>query len=86
MQIAILLIAAAAGAALGLRFKVLVLVPAIGIAAVLVPAICAAHGVGGWLVAWQTVLAALCLQIGYFGGLGATRFAAGTRRGEIRRQ
>jgi hypothetical protein len=57
-----------AGAVLGLRFKVLVLVPAIGLAS----AVVAVDGIGlqdgVWRVAGMIVVVATFLQLGYLGG------------------
>jgi hypothetical protein len=62
-----------AGAMLGLRFKVFVLVPAIGLAL----AVVAVNGIGVedgvWRIVGTMVVAATFLQLGYVGG-GILRF------------
>ena len=73
MQITILVIAGVLGAALGLRFKVLVLVPAIVIGVVVIAGIGITHGDGGWSVAWRIILIVVSLQVGYVGGTVLTR-------------
>ena len=70
------------GAVLGMRFKVFILIPAIGLAstAILVGGIARNHNVSAVLIA--SVLASISLQIGYVCVI-ITRFGialAGTRR------
>jgi predicted transglutaminase-like cysteine proteinase len=70
MDIAILCIAAAAiGVELGLRFKVLVLFPAIVLANLLVAGFELRVGASRWEIILWVALATVALQIGYFGGL-----------------
>jgi hypothetical protein len=69
------------GVALGLRFKVLILVPAIGLALAMV----AVHGIvvedGVWRLVGTMVVVATFIQLGYLGGsvlhsvIGASRAA-----------
>jgi hypothetical protein len=57
------------GAALGLRFKVLILLPAIGLAAVGIAGVGIAHGDGVGTVMLTVAIVATALQMGYFFGL-----------------
>ena len=62
------------GAVLGLRFKVLVLIPAITLAVMAILARDVIHGDGVALIAVTAALAATCLQMGYLAGI-VTRHA-----------
>jgi len=53
------------GAALALRFKVMILLPAIVVAAVLVIARGVFHGDNFWWVILTAILVTICLQLGY---------------------
>jgi len=79
------LISLLAGAALGMRFKVLVLVPAIFLAllAILAGGISASASFS--FVALAMVIAATCLQLGYLLGVGARYAMAAARAGRIQR-
>jgi len=67
------------GALLGLRFKVLILVPAIVIGAVTTLGIGMAHGASVWVTLLAAILTITALQMGYLGG-AVTRFViAGVR-------
>jgi hypothetical protein len=57
------------GAALGQRFKVMVLVPVIAIVLVLVVATGVSLAQTAWAIVLMAVTAATCLQIGYFVGI-----------------
>lgn len=57
------------GAVLGLKFKVLVLVPAIVIAVLATVAQGMVHGDGIWQVGLATIVATVSLQVGYAVGL-----------------
>jgi hypothetical protein len=61
------------GAVLGMRFKVLILMPAIGFALVVVLAGGIAGGASLTATLIAAVLASICLQFGYLGGIG-TRY------------
>ncbi len=67
------------GAVLGLRFKVLVLVPVICVAIPIVLAAGIAHGDGVWRLALAMVVIATSLQVGYILG-NVTRFLLGAAR------
>jgi hypothetical protein len=56
------------GAALGMRFKVLVLFPAIFVTLALVAGFGATYGKGMWPTVLAMVLSVTCLQMGYLGG------------------
>jgi hypothetical protein len=62
------------GAVLGMRFKVLILVPAIGFAAVAVLAGGLATNATLPAILLAAVLASIGLQVGYFGGI-VTRYS-----------
>ena len=61
--------AAMVGAALGSRFKVLVLVPATAITALVTMAVAHCAGAGTWLTLMLSLDAVISLQVGYIGGL-----------------
>jgi hypothetical protein len=67
------------GAALGLKFKVLILVPAIAIAFAIVVVAGLAHSDGILTVALATVLSAAGLQFGYLLGLSCRYLARADR-------
>jgi len=73
------------GAVLGLRFKVLVLVPAMGLAIIAITATGMAHGYGLAAVLTAGVLALICVQIGYIGGLLARYAMTLARAGSERK-
>lgn len=56
------------GMAVGLRFRVFAIVPAIIIAAVSTVAILAAQGIGSWTILGAAVLNGAAVQIGYLCG------------------
>jgi hypothetical protein len=61
--------AAMVGAALGSRFKVLVLVPATAITALATMAVAVCAGAGAWSTLMLSLDAVISLQVGYIGGL-----------------
>jgi hypothetical protein len=63
------LVAALAGAVLGLRFKVLILLPAIGVALVAILSIGIVQGYGLMLMVGGTVLVLTVLELGYLVGV-----------------
>ena len=73
------------GAVLGLRFKVLVLVPAMGLGTIAVITTGMARGYGLRAILISAVLAVICVQIGYFGGL-LTRYATALARAGSQRK
>jgi hypothetical protein len=75
-MIAISIVSFLVGAALGQRFKVIVLIPAIVIFSGL--AIIAAHADSAWSIVLMAAATTTCLQIGYFVGFGV-RHALETR-------
>jgi hypothetical protein len=78
-MIMLALVGALAGAVLGLRYKVLILVPAIWLGVVLVVAVGIGHGDGAGSIALACAALATALQLGYLAGT-FTRFTiAGAR-------
>ena len=73
------------GAVLGLRFKVLALVPAMGLAIIAITATGMARGYGVPTILIAGVLGLICVQIGYIGGL-LTRYAITLTRVESKRK
>ncbi len=77
------------GAVLGTRFKVLVLIPAIGltVSAILAAGIVRGESISTFAV--TAILAVSCLQIGYLSGIATHYIAAlghsGRRRGDARK-
>jgi hypothetical protein len=84
-MLALALTAALVGAVLGLRFKVLVLVPAIAIFVALIAAASLALAIGPWRALIAVVVATIALQIGFLGGSGTRLFVAGGRTWAARR-
>jgi hypothetical protein len=72
-MIMLAVISAPVGAVLGLRYKVLVLVPSPGVIAVALAGV--AHGDGAWSILLSSVAMATVVQLGYLLGV-FTRFAA----------
>jgi hypothetical protein len=68
-MITISMISFLAGAALGQRFKVMVLMPAIAIVLVLAVGTGVTHAQTAWSVVLMAATAAACLQIGYLTGI-----------------
>jgi hypothetical protein len=68
------------GALLGLRFKVLILVPAIVFSSAATLGIGMAHSSSVWLVAFAMVLAITALQMGYLAGAVIHFVIAGMRK------
>jgi hypothetical protein len=56
------------GVVLGLKFKVLILVPAIGFAAAIISAGGVANGESIWHLTLAVAVAAISVQVGYLGG------------------
>jgi len=81
----LILLAFLLGAVLGMRFKVFILIPAIGFTLLAVLLVGAARGdsVSGMLIA--AVLASSCLQIGYMFGIIARYSVALARVGRLRK-
>lgn len=65
------------GAALGMRFKVLILIPAIGLAFIATLAEGIARGDSAFTIVIAAVVASSCLQIGYLGSI-LTRYGRRT--------
>jgi hypothetical protein len=58
------------GAALGQRFSVLVLIPAMTLVLVLAVGAGVTNAQAVWWVVLMAAIAAICLQLGYFAGIG----------------
>jgi len=81
----LVLLAILIGGVLGMRFKVLILVPAIGLALITTLVVGAAHGDRASSILIGAVSASICLQIGYIFGL-LTRYSTElTRAAHMRR-
>lgn len=78
-MLVLMLLAFLIGAVLGMRFKVLVLIPAIGFVLIAVLAGCFVGGESISITMATAVFAASCLQIGYLGGV-ATRYTTALAR------
>ena len=65
----LILLVCLTGAVLGMRFKVLILAPAIGVTFIAVSATGMARGEGLPTILLAGLLALICLQIGYLGGV-----------------
>jgi hypothetical protein len=72
------------GAALGLRFRVMVLMPMIALSVVVITGINIADGAGLRMAAIDTGIAVISLQIGYLGGAATRLFRVGSRGSTIR--
>jgi hypothetical protein len=59
------------GALLGLRFKVLALLPAVVVSAILVLGVGLAVGADGWGIVIELAVVAIALQFGFLGGAAA---------------
>jgi hypothetical protein len=73
------------GAPLGMRFKVLVLVPAVTLAIVAVFAGGIAHHEEAGSIGLAMLVAIIGLQLGYLGGLGASQAVIAVRAARVRR-
>ena len=81
MEIGMLVIAAALGAVLGLRFrfKVFVLLPAMAIAIAAAVIGAAKCGSGGWSIVGQMTMGVVSLQLGYLAGITGRRIRTSHR-------
>jgi hypothetical protein len=70
------------GAALGQRFNVVVLIPAMAIVLVLAVGAGATHAQTNWWIVVMAATASVCLQCGYFTGIGIRHFLVGTQSRE----
>jgi hypothetical protein len=67
------------GAVLGLRFKVMVLVPMFAISLIAIAGVNAALGAGLWMAVIEMVIAVTSAQVGYLGGAAIRLFLAAPR-------
>jgi hypothetical protein len=79
MMIFMALIGLLIGVVLGQRFKVLVLVPGIGLSLVFAIAAGVADADGGWTIVLMVTTAIASLQIGYLAGIGIRHFGTTAR-------
>jgi len=68
------------GAALGQRFNVVVLIPAMAIVLVLAVGAGATHAQANWWIVVMAATASVCLQCGYFAGICFRHFVAARSR------
>ena len=73
------IVCALIGAVLGLRFKVMVLVPTIAICTMAIALGNIAFGGGAWMAAIETAIAITLAQVGYLGGAAIRLFLAAPR-------
>jgi hypothetical protein len=76
----------AAGVALRLRWTVLSLVPAMGVAGIVIIAVGLARSNSAWAIVLAIVMSATCLQVGYLFGRAAQRALAALSRRRARRR
>jgi hypothetical protein len=69
------------GAALGQRFNVVVLIPALAIVLLLAVGAGATHAQTNWWIVVTAATASICLQCGYFTGIGIRHLVAAHLRG-----
>ena len=81
----LILLVCLTGAVLGMRFKVLILAPAIGVTIIAVFAAGMARGVDLPAILLAGLLALICLQTGYLGGV-LTRYTMTPARPRSRRK
>jgi hypothetical protein len=72
------------GSVLGLRFKVMVLVPTIAISLIAIVIFNVVLGSGIWMAVIETVIAVTLVQVGYLCGAVIRLFLAGSRDAEVR--
>ena len=65
------------GALLAQRFKVLVLVPAIALGALVAVSLGRHYGASAWQIVGAAVVDIVCLQLGYLAGAGANHLVTG---------
>jgi hypothetical protein len=85
MALQFAIIAVVAGAVLGLRYNVLILVPAVLFAMLFAVIVGIARGDGFWSVTLMTALLAAAVQIGYVAG-AALQVGAGSIRATLARR
>jgi len=73
------------GAILGLRFKVLVLLPATLATGVVIAAVSVSTGTGVWWTVILTVMGVTLLQIGYLGGAAISLLSGASAAAPVRR-
>jgi hypothetical protein len=81
----VVILALLLGAVLGMRFKVLILLPAIICAVIIITTGGIASGVHGFAILVMAALASVCLQLGYFAGVMTRYVMVVARAGRLRR-
>jgi|SRR5450631_2365513 hypothetical protein len=84
MMMKLLVLSLIFGAALGLRFNVLILLPAILLSLTLNAGIAAAQGYGLWDTLLATALSITGIQIGFLGGFSSRYFITAWRSPPLR--
>ena len=69
------------GAALGQRFNLVVLIPAMAIVLVLAVGAGATHAQTNWWIVVMASTASVCLQCGYFAGIGVRHLVSAHSQG-----
>jgi hypothetical protein len=83
-MLSLAIIYALIGAVLGLRFKVMVLVPTFAISLIVIAMVNVALGSGMWMWVVETVIAVTLVQVGYLCGAAIRLFLAGSRDAQVR--
>jgi hypothetical protein len=78
-----LIICVLVGMVLGQRFKVLVLLPAIGVALIVAIGVGVASADSGWSIVLMAVSVTIMLQIGYVVGIGIRSFTVAARTARL---
>lgn len=78
-MVTIAIVSVLVGAALGSRYKVLIVVPVTVLAVAAVAMVCISNGHGFWSTAAAVALVATSLELGYFGGSFASFALASAR-------
>ena len=79
----VVILALLLGAVLGMRFKILILLPAIACTVIIITTGGIASGGHGLAILVMAILGAICLQLGYFGGATTRHIMAVSRAGRL---
>jgi len=77
------IIAALLGAVLGLRFKVMVLIPTIAVGVMLITIINIVLGAGAWIAVIEIAVAVMAVQVSYLAGAAIRLFLAAPREAAV---
>jgi hypothetical protein len=83
-MVSLTIVYALMGTVLGLRFRVMVLMPIIALSAIVITAINLAWGTGLWIATIEIVIAVISVQIGYLAGAAIRHFLLGSRSTTVR--